>query len=534
MLQSRYAKSAVFLAVALIAARSLAASAQPLAAEDFGVDRAGVPKVHLAEKVAQALPSYPAADTEITYDLPALIDLAQRRNPATRIAWERARAAAAAVGLAEAQYYPTLALIASYGGGYWDLNVDSRADLGELATRDDVLGALLAGAGEKTANLDIAAGYTRAGASVNLRWLLFDFGSRKAAVEATEKNLDAATLTFDSAHQHVAFAVVEAFAQWQATADHEHAAEVSMRAAQTVEEAAHARYRLGTLTEPDLLQAKSEALSAAYIRETARAEAEVAYVNLALATGLAPGTKLSIARLDVDRLPATLDVPLEDFIARALAQRPDLLARAASLEAHDASLRRSRAGYFPKVGLLGRASWSQMDNSIREVPGLQEIDYGLEDYGAFLTFEWTFFDGFARSSEERAARAAQGASRAQLENARNLATAEVWRSYVQTRNAVARREAAQAMVAAADARFESALSAFEQGLLDMPGLLLARGAQAQAERAQAESGAALLSSLARLALGAGEMDQAFLEARRANETRVYDSGGNEERHESPR
>ena len=175
----------------------------------------------------------------------------------------------------------------------------------------------------------------------------------------------------------------------------------------------------------------------------------------------------------------------------------------------------AETAYFPKVGLLGRASWSQMDNSIREVPGLEDIDYGLEDYGAFLTFEWTFFDGFARRSEERVARAAQAVSRAQLENARNRATAEVWRSYIQTRNAVGRREAAQAMVNAANARFESALSAFEQGLVDMPGLLLARAAQAQAERARAESGAALLSSLARLALGAGEMDQNFLESRGA-------------------
>ena len=157
MLQSRFTRSTSFLTVALIVAGSSAASAQPLAGEDPGVGRTRVAKVRLAAKLGQALPTYPPADTKIVYDLPALIDLAQRRNPATRIAWERARAAAAAVGLAEAQYYPTLALIASYGGGYWDLNVDSRADLSELATRDDVLGALLAGAGEKSANLDVAA-----------------------------------------------------------------------------------------------------------------------------------------------------------------------------------------------------------------------------------------------------------------------------------------------------------------------------------------------------------------------------------------
>ncbi|MGE4651849.1 MAG: TolC family protein, partial [Myxococcota bacterium] len=119
----------------------------------------------MVARVEQARPDFPPADTELAYDLPALIDLAQRRNPATRIAWENARAAAAAVGLAEAQYYPTLALLASYGGGYWDLGVDTRADLSALSTRNDALGALLAGAGEKSLNLDIDAAFTRAGAS---------------------------------------------------------------------------------------------------------------------------------------------------------------------------------------------------------------------------------------------------------------------------------------------------------------------------------------------------------------------------------
>ena len=496
--------------VALLVAGCAAVSPQPLVGDTPRAGRAPVPKIRLATQVEQALPPLPAPDRDVVYDLPALIDLAQRHNPATRIAWEHARAAAAAVGLAEAQYYPTLALLASYGGGYWDLGVDTRADLGELATRNDAIGALLAGAGEKSADLDVAATYTRAGASANLRWLLFDFGSRAAAVDASEMSLAAANLTFDAAHQRVAFAVVEAFAHWQATADHERAAEISLEAARGVEAAAEARYQLGKLTEPDWLQAQSEALSAAYARETARAAAEVAYVNLAHATGLSPGTELAIARLEIDELPATLDVPLRDFISRALAQRPDLLARAASLEAHDATLRRRRANYLPKIGLLGRASWSQMNNSIREVPGLEDVDYGLEDYAAFLTFEWSIFDGFARLSAERAARAAQAAARAKLESARDRVIAEVWRDYVETRNAIARRESAQAMVRAANARFDSALDGFERGLVDMPSLLLARSAQAQAERARADSGAALLASLARLALGAGEMDGRFL------------------------
>ena len=55
-------------------------------------------------------------DPRKVYDLPELIDIAQRNNPETRVAWERAREAAAAVGLVASTYYPYLA--ASAGAGY--------------------------------------------------------------------------------------------------------------------------------------------------------------------------------------------------------------------------------------------------------------------------------------------------------------------------------------------------------------------------------------------------------------------------------
>ena len=53
--------------------------------------------------------------TERPYDLVQLIDLAERTNPETRAAWEEARAAAAAIGLAEAAYLPQLSFQAIGG-----------------------------------------------------------------------------------------------------------------------------------------------------------------------------------------------------------------------------------------------------------------------------------------------------------------------------------------------------------------------------------------------------------------------------------
>src|SRR6267154_2632379 len=55
----------------------------------------------------------PEADAQKDYELAELIDLAERINPETKVAWEQAKQAASAVGLAQSQYYPVLALQAA-------------------------------------------------------------------------------------------------------------------------------------------------------------------------------------------------------------------------------------------------------------------------------------------------------------------------------------------------------------------------------------------------------------------------------------
>src|SRR6202047_45590 len=52
------------------------------------------------ENTAVQLPSPADVDPNHVYSLVELIDVAQRRNPATRVAWEQARQAAINVGIA--------------------------------------------------------------------------------------------------------------------------------------------------------------------------------------------------------------------------------------------------------------------------------------------------------------------------------------------------------------------------------------------------------------------------------------------------
>ena len=47
-------------------------------------------------------------DAASTYSIAELIDLAESYNPETRVAWERARSQADALGVARSELYPTL------------------------------------------------------------------------------------------------------------------------------------------------------------------------------------------------------------------------------------------------------------------------------------------------------------------------------------------------------------------------------------------------------------------------------------------
>ena len=108
-------------------------------------------------------------DATRRYELPELIDLAQRVNPETRVAWEEARRAALAVGLVESEYFPLLAV--SVLGGYRSVGVAIPRTL-------------------------VSDGFFRfelaqAVPMLNLRWLLLDFGRRGNAHDAAkESNCD--------------------------------------------------------------------------------------------------------------------------------------------------------------------------------------------------------------------------------------------------------------------------------------------------------------------------------------------------------
>src|SRR5262245_36651965 len=257
-------------------------------------------------------------DPEKTYELPELIDIAQRTNPETRVAWEKARQAAIAVGLAEGTYYPLLAATATGGAAHLALPFPPNLIPGGLPN------------GYLTANTQFVLPI------VSLEWWLLDFGRRSSAVDAAKALQLEATVGFNATHQQIVFAVTKAFYALTAVRGRVAAARAALDAAQTLDAAAEARRAHGEGTLPEALQAHEEVARAQYEVEDAMAAEVDARMALAESMGVLPTTRIGVVDVSQQPLPPGAEESVDDAVDRALAQRPDLLARLAALREKDA------------------------------------------------------------------------------------------------------------------------------------------------------------------------------------------------------
>src|SRR5262249_5401768 len=187
----------------------------------------------------------PLIDSNKRYELPELIDLAQRVNPETRVAWEAARRAALAVGLVESEYFPVLAISAL--GGYKSVGVP----LPKSLVSDGFF------------RFDLA----QAVPTLNLRWLLLDFCRRSSSRDAAKERLLAANLGFNRKHQQIVFAVQRAFYGLTSVRARIAVAQSSLDAARAVQEATESRLRSGLATRPELALARQQTAQAIFEME---------------------------------------------------------------------------------------------------------------------------------------------------------------------------------------------------------------------------------------------------------------------------
>src|SRR5438309_6911921 len=427
------------------------------------------------------------------YGLAELIDIAERNNPDTRVAWERARQAAAAVGLSESAYYPFL--VASAAAGY-DRAFIPFPTLTANPTHPSLSNVRITGGSSLVTEAQVYRG------ELSAKWLLLDFGERSAVVAAAREQLMMANVGFNGTHQKIVFQVTERFYQLGTARQKVLVNQSALEAAQTVEQAVQARIDNGLATKPELLQAQQQTAQTAFdVEATTGAESD-ARVALVESIGLLPTVPLHVADLGQRSTSEQTHGSVDELIERALSQRPDLVAKLANVRAKQNDIRRVRAEYYPKVAIDAHATETELDVSINHSDYFGDHRPTL---GVFLTASVPIFDGFGRRHKMEMAKAELHGAENELAGARDSAVREVWKAYTDFKTALRKQDSAAKLVTASQNAFDAVLESYKNGLSTYPEIVSAQRNLASARSVSHDTQSAIYTTASALALSTGDL-----------------------------
>jgi outer membrane protein len=417
---------------------------------------------HQAELQSHHVDSLGSAlvDPRKVYHLPELIDLAQQLNPDTKVAWQQAKQALAAVGLKEVSYYPILSAAAASGytrlfSPLPSLNINRAALVRAIQTGGSVSSAISLQS-NTVAHLDILGQTT-----LSVKWLLFDFGERAASVQVAREELLVANLGFNATHQKLVFEVSKNYFAYNNQRDAVRVAQSALETSTAVNDAVEARFKTGLATQPEVLQAKQQLAQSRFDLQKALGSQTDALVDLLIGIGLSASVKIQIAEDFTGSVPADIEAPLSELVQHALVSRPDMVAAMANIRAKQARISEIKASYYPKVSSLASVGYGQERLSLSHT---NTFDAGAPTFGAGLAVEVPIFDGFLRRHQLEAAESALGEANSVLQQSSDRTEREVWQAYTDLHTAVSSASAAEALVTASQEAYSSVLSSFKVGL----------------------------------------------------------------------
>src|SRR5215213_1577239 len=266
----------------------------------------------------------PTGATPLT--LAELTEYALRNNPRARQAWYAARAAAAGVGVEQADLLPQIT----------GLVAGSRVRPVSATT----------GQASDPSN--------RYGPSVTLSYVLFDF-ARGDQVRAAEYRLLAANLNQNRVLQDIIFQVEQAYYRLLGLDLLVRVNELTVTNLRTSLDAAGRRRESGLATVADVYRAETQVAQADLNLTRSRGELDKARGQLATAVGVAVNSTLRVQTVSVLPQVPEVTASLTDLLDRARAARPDLVAAEAQARAARSTADAASKAGFPTVELAATA-----------------------------------------------------------------------------------------------------------------------------------------------------------------------------------
>lgn len=412
------------------------------------------------------------------YTLDRLIRLALSVSPKDREAQERTRQAQLATQLVKSQYAPQLDFKALGGIQHTPLAIPQT-----VSPR----GYFVSHAREVIPTLE-------------LKWLLFDFGRRKGLLdEANEKAL-AAEAAYTSEQEQLVFAVSKAYFAATAAQGRLRAADSALEAARLEEEAIQDQRAHGRATVVQVAEAHRQTAAAQVGVTKSSGEADTARANLVATVGLPADASIDLGAPKSTSADDTPLPPMRSLVDQAIRGRPDIQAAQSQVAAAEASVDVAHAAYRPTISVQ-----AQVFQNIGETSsdGSPYSSINREGNSIFFAFELPLADGGARATKIAIATSQKSEAEAALDDAKNLATQQVVQTYSELRTSLDNQRQAKEYTYAADLAYQATLDSYKHGLSTVNELANNRAALTQAQADEEDANANVQIAQAALALAIG-------------------------------
>lgn len=393
-----------------------------------------------------------------------VLDVALRNNTATSVAWAQARSASAAYGAARGQYYPTITL----DGAVTALQTAPFG--GRVAVKQQFYGPTL-----------------------NVSWLLLDFGTRGGSIGEARAALLAADWTHNAVIQDVVLAVESAYFQYMATRALLTAQQTTLAEAKANLAAADQRHNVGLATIADVLQAKTALSQARLALESTEGAIQTTRGALALSMGIPANVPYDIEPAPDSTPTLGLADSIDTLIERAVRERPDLMAARAQVRAAQARVSIARGNALPSLVVGGNGQQTYFfDNSPSG-----------NSYTATITLQIPLFAGGSHIYNIKAAAAAAQAVALQERGLEQQVVYEVFRAYYTLRTATQQVRTSADLLASATQSGQVALGRYKAGAGTVLDVLTAQSALASARAQEIQARFSWYTALAQLAHDTG-------------------------------
>ncbi|MBX5481599.1 MAG: TolC family protein [Myxococcaceae bacterium] len=384
-----------------------------------------------------------------TLTLEEALRTAEQNQPQLRRARASVDVSAARVDEARSQYLP---------------QVNGRAGVS--------VGAGASVSGGVGAPLSTTRGYN---VGVSANQLIWDFGQTTSRIDAARATLAASNESQRATLQDVQLAVRTAYFDALAARALVDVAKEALANQDRHLEQIQAFVEVGTRPEIDLAQVRTDRANARVQLINAENAYETAKAALNQAMGVEGPTDYELA--DVPPAPVEGEgQELEDLLAEAIRNRPELAALEYQARAEELNLEVASAGYWPSIGASVSADDSGRDLENR----------GFSASGG-LSLTWNLFNGFETRARVQESRAQLQSIEAERDLLRQQVRLELERARLAVRAALASLEASQEAESNARTRLKLAEGRYRAGVGNIIELGDAQVAltQAEAQRVQA-------------------------------------------------